>query len=171
MSRQTVEGIIAWHERRLGDVVPEVVDLAATVDPDWLVVLAQAHAQAGRREAALEAIERFGRAPGGGTREPVRTILTADVHLELRDAERAAALLPALRAYGDTAVVLWPGATFLGPAALYRGGVLALLGDPAAGAELDRAEEVCAASGFAPFLARVRALRASVGRTALDGRS
>jgi DNA-binding SARP family transcriptional activator len=159
VSRQTVEGIVAWHEHRLSDVVPQVVDLAATVDPDWLGVLAQAHAQAGRREAALEAVARFGRHPGGGAREPVRTVLTVDVHLELRDAERAAALLPALRAYGDTAVVLWPGTTFLGPAALYRGGVLALLGDPAAGAELDRAEEVCTAFGFEPFLARVRALR------------
>jgi hypothetical protein len=160
MSRQTVEGIVAWHEHRLSDVVPDVVDLAATVDPDWLGVLAQAHAQAGRREAALAAVERFGRHAGEGAREPVRTVLSVDVHLELRDAERAAALLPALRAYGDTAIVLWPGTTFLGPAALYRGGVLALLGDPAAGAELDRAEEVCTAFGFAPFLARVRALRA-----------
>ena len=27
MSRQTVEGIVAWHEHRLPDVVPAVVDL------------------------------------------------------------------------------------------------------------------------------------------------
>lgn len=159
MSRQTIEGIIAWHERRLTDVVPEVVDLATTVDPDWVGVLAQAHAQAGRRDAAYAAVDRFQQLAGGGAREPVRTILAADVFLELADAERAATLLPALRSYGDTVIALWPGATFLGPAALYRGGVLALLKDPAAGVELNRAEEICAAFGFAPFTARIQRLR------------
>ncbi|WP_433307461.1 BTAD domain-containing putative transcriptional regulator [Actinoplanes sp. CA-030573] len=159
MSRQTVEGIIAWHEHRLPEVVSEVVDLAATVDPDWLGVLAQAHAQAGRREVAYAAIDRLRAYPGAGVREPVRTILLADVYLELGDAERAAALLPALRAYGDTVIVLWAGTTMLGPASLYRGGVLALLGDPAAGAELDRAAEICDLFGFAPFAKRVEKLR------------
>ena len=158
MSRQTIEGIAAWHEHRLPDVVPEVVDLAATVDPDWLGVLAQAHAQAGRREAALAAADRMLAAPGGGTREPVKTILLTDVYLELGDAERAASVLPALRSYGDTVVVLWAGHTVLGPSALYRGGALALTGDPSARAELERALEVCALFGFAPFAARAQRL-------------
>ncbi|GAA2719080.1 AfsR/SARP family transcriptional regulator [Cellulomonas aerilata] len=158
MSRQTVEGIIAWHERRLPEVVPDVVDLAATVDPGWLGVLAQAHAQAGRREAALAAADRLLEQPGAGVREPVRTVLLTDVYLELGDAERAAGMLPALRSYGDTVVVLWAGTTILGPVSLYRGGVLALLGDPAAEAELARAVEVCDLFGFRPFARRARRL-------------
>ncbi len=158
MSRQTIEGIAAWHEHRLPDVVPEVVDLAATVDPDWLGVLAQAHAQAGRRDAALAAADRMLTGPGEGTREPVQTILLTDVYLELGDAERAAALLPALRGYGDTVVVVWAGHTVLGPSALYRGGALALTGDRSARAELERALEICGLFGFAPFAARAQRL-------------
>ncbi|MGY1635323.1 BTAD domain-containing putative transcriptional regulator [Geodermatophilus sp. SYSU D00742] len=158
MSRQTIEGIAAWHEHRLPAVVPEVTDLAATVDPDWLGVLAQAHAQAGRRDAALAAADRMLASPGHGVREPVRTILISDVYLELADAERAATVLPALRSYGDTVVALWPGTTVLGPVALYRGGVMALLGLPGAAAELHRALTICDGFGFAPFAARARAL-------------
>ena len=164
MSRQTVEGIVAWHEHRLPDVVPAVVDLAETVDPDWLGVLAQAHAQAGRREAALDAVEAMLRHPGEGVREPVRTVLLADVYLELEDADRARALLPALEAYGDTVVVLWAGTTVLGPAALYRGGVLRLLGDPRAAAELGRAVELGERAGLVPFVERARRLLADVSR-------
>ncbi len=158
MSRQTVEGIIAWHERRLPQVVPDVVDLATTVDHGWLGVLAQAHAQAGRRTAALAAADRLLEHPAAGVREPVRTVLLADVYLELGDADRAAGLLPTLEAYGDTVVVLWAGTTVLGPVSLYRGGVLALLGDPRAAGELRRAEEVCELFGFRPFAERARRL-------------
>ncbi len=158
MSRQTIEGIAAWLEHRLPAVVPEVVDLAATVDPDWLGVLAQAHAQAGRRDAALAAADRMLTTPGGGTREPVKTILLTDVYLELADAGRAASVLPALRGYGDTVVVLWPGTTVLGPSALYHGGALALTGDRGARAELERAGEICELFGFAPFAARAQRL-------------
>lgn len=157
-SRQTIEGIAAWHEHRLPDVVPEVVDLAATVDPDWLGVLAQAHAQAGRRPAALAAADRMLASPGSGIREPVKTVLLTDVYLELGDAERAASVLPALRGYGDTVVVLWAGHTVLGPSALYRGGALALTGDPSARRELERALEICEVFGFVPFAARARRL-------------
>jgi DNA-binding SARP family transcriptional activator/tetratricopeptide (TPR) repeat protein len=160
MSRQTIEGIAAWHERRMPDLVPEVVDLAATVDPGWLAVLAQAHAQAGRREASLAAVERWLTSPAHGAREPVRTVLLADVALELRDPALAATVLPALRSYGDTVVVLWAGTTVLGPTALYRGGVLGLTGQPGAEAELRRALEVCDLFGFAPFAARAEALLA-----------
>jgi hypothetical protein len=56
--------------------------------------------------------------------------------------------------------VLWAGTTVLGPAALYRGGVLGLTGQPGAEAELRRALEICELFGFAPFAARARALLA-----------
>lgn len=160
VSRQTVEGIIAWHERSLGAVVPEVVDLAATVDPDWLTVMALAHAQAGRRDECLAVADRVLQQPGAASREPVHTILLADAYLELGDADRAATLLPRLESYGDTAVVLWPGMTFLGPVALYRGGIKALLGRPDAEAELQAALEVCDRFGYAPFRRRAERLLA-----------
>lgn len=158
VSRQTVEGIIAWHERTLADVVPEVVDLAATVDSDWLTVVALAHAQAGRRQECLAVAGRVLQQPGGGAREPVHTILLADAYLEIGDADRAATLLPALESYGDTAVVLWPGMTFLGPVALYRGGIKALLGRADAEAELHAALEACDRFGYAPFRRRAERL-------------
>ncbi|MFC4694866.1 BTAD domain-containing putative transcriptional regulator [Geodermatophilus arenarius] len=163
MSRQTIEGIAAWHERRMGALVPEVVDLAATVDAGFLSVLALAHAQAGRREQAHAVVERWLAFPAHGAREPVRAVLLADAALELRDRDLAAAQLPALESYGDTVVVLWAGTTVLGPTALYRGGVLGLLGRPGAAAELRRALEICDAFGLAPFAARARALLAEHG--------
>ncbi|MGY1739034.1 BTAD domain-containing putative transcriptional regulator [Geodermatophilus sp. SYSU D00684] len=163
MSRQTIEGIAAWHERAMGALVPEVVDLAATVDAGFLSVLALAHAQAGRREQAHAVVERWLAFPAHGAREPVRAVLLADAALELRDRDLAASQLPALESYGDTVVVLWAGTTVLGPTALYRGGVLGLLGRPGAAAELRRALEICDAFGFAPFAARARALLAEHG--------
>jgi DNA-binding SARP family transcriptional activator len=162
MSRQTIEGIAAWHDHRMPALVPEVVDLAATVDHDWLAVLAQAHAQAGRRTEALAAVDRMLTGPGEGTREPVHTVLLSDVYLELGAAERAESLLPALESYGDTVVVLWPGTTVLGPSALYRGGIKALLGRRDAADDLHRAVQICDAFGFAPF--RRRAERLLAGR-------
>jgi hypothetical protein len=162
MSRQTIEGIAAWHERRMIAMVPEVTDLAATVDPDWLGVLAQAYAQAGRRTEALTAVDRMLAHPGEGAREPVRTVLLSDVYLELGAADRAASVLPALESYGDTVVVLWAGTTVLGPSALYRGGIKALLGRPDAADELHRAIEICDLFGFAPFAARAERLLAGL---------
>jgi hypothetical protein len=162
MSRQTIEGIAAWHERRMIAMVPEVTDLAATVDPDWLAVLAQAYAQAGRRTEALTAVDRMLAHPGEGAREPVRTVLLSDVYLELGAADRAASVLPALESYGDTVVVLWAGTTVLGPSALYRGGIKALLGRPDAADELHRAVEICDLFGFAPFQARAERLLAGL---------
>jgi len=158
MSRQTIEGVAAWHEHRLPDVVPEVVDLAATVDSDWLAVLAQAHAQAGRREAALAAVDRMLASPGEGVRETVRAVLLGDVFLELEEAGRAASVLPVLRSYGDTVVALWAGWPVLGPVALYRGGLMALRGEPSAAGELERALEICELFGFRPYAARARSL-------------
>ncbi|PWW21970.1 putative ATPase [Geodermatophilus normandii] len=162
-SRQTIEGIAAWHERRMGSLVPEIVDLAATVDANWLAILALAHAQAGRRERAQAVVERWLTLPAHGVREPVQTVLLADTALELGDRDLAAPLLPALEGYGDTVVVLWAGTTVLGPAALYRGGVLGLLGRPGAGAELRRALEICETFGFAPFADRARTLLGRYG--------
>ncbi|WP_369255967.1 BTAD domain-containing putative transcriptional regulator [Geodermatophilus amargosae] len=157
-SRQTIEGIAAWHDRRMGSLVPEIVDLAATVDANWLAILALAHAQAGRREQARAVVERWLALPAHGVREPVQTVLLADTALELGDRDLAAPLLPALEGYGDTVVVLWAGTTVLGPTALYRGGVLGLLGRPGAEAELRRALEICETFGFTPFADRARTL-------------
>lgn len=161
VSRQTVEGIIAWHERTLAGVVPEVVDLAATIDSDWLTVIALAHAQAGRHEECLAVADRVLQQPGKATRGPVHTILLADAYIELGDAERAATVLPVLEAYGDTAVVFWPGATFLGPVALYRGGIKQVLGRPDAEDELRAAAAICEQFGYEPFRRRAERLLGS----------
>jgi hypothetical protein len=91
-------------------------------------------------------------------RETIRAVLLGDVYLELEEAERAAALLPLLRSYGDTVVVLWAGWPVLGPAALYRGGLMALRGEPGAAAELERALEISELFGFRPYAARARSL-------------
>lgn len=158
ISRQTVEGIIAWHERRLTDEVPEVVDLATTLDDDWLGVLAQAYAQAGRRDEALAVAERLLERPRAASREPVRTVILADVAIELGDRELAEQLLPVLETYGDTIVVFWVGVTFLGPVSLYRGGVKAVLGRPDAAEDLTKAVETSERHGFRPFAERARRL-------------
>ncbi len=162
MSRQTIEGIIAWHEHRLPEVVPEALDLATSVDPSWLGVLAQAHAQAGRRERADAAAQRLLELPGAGVREPVHAILLADVAIELKDVDRARSLLPILERYGDTVVVLWAGTTILGPTALYRGGLKAVLGDQGASADLVRATDISDTFGFKPFADRSRRLLAGL---------
>lgn len=158
VSRQTVEGIVAWHERRLADEVPEVVDLATTLDDDWLGVLAQAYAQAGRRDEALAVAERLLKRPRAASREPVRTVILADVAIELGDQQLAEQLLPTLESYGDTVVVFWVGLTVLGPAALYRGGVKAVLGRPDATVDLAKAVEMSDRHGFRPFAERARHL-------------
>ena len=88
----------------------------------------------------------------------MQTILLADVCLELGDAERAATLLPRLESYGDTVVVLWPGTTILGPTALYRGGIRALVGRRGADQDLCRALEIGERFGFTPFVDRARRL-------------
>jgi hypothetical protein len=85
-------------------------------------------------------------------------MLTAAL-VALRDPARLAALLPILRSYGDRIVVLWPGVVTLGPAQLYLGAALAVMG------ETDEAREVlCAALdqaeaiGGRPYAERARAL-------------
>lgn len=158
VSRQTVEGIVAWHERRLADEVPEVVDLATTLDDDWLGVLAQAYAQAGRHDEALAVAERLLERPRAASREPVRTVILADVAIELGDRRLARQLLPVLETYGDAVVVFWVGLTVLGPVALYRGGVKAVLGRPDAAEDLTRALELSERHGFRPFAERARRL-------------
>jgi hypothetical protein len=127
------------------------------------MVLAQAHAQAGQREPAHEAIARLHEHPAAGTRSVVRTVLLADVYLELGDVERTAQLLPELERYGDSMVLFWPGMTPLGPAALYRGGALALLGLPGAREQLTRAVQLSEAFGFTPFAERGRRMLQELG--------
>ncbi len=162
VSRATVEGIAAWHERRMVDEVPEVVDLATTLDDDWLGVLAQAYAQAGRREEALAVADRLLERPRAASREPVRAVILADVAIELGDRRLAEQLLPTLETYGDTVVVFWVGLTVLGPTALYRGGVKAVLGRPDAAEDLARAVEMSERHGFRPFAERARRLLEAV---------
>jgi DNA-binding SARP family transcriptional activator/tetratricopeptide (TPR) repeat protein len=149
-SRQTVEGVIAWHERRMASLVPDVVDLASTLDADWLLVLAQAYAQAGRHEESLRAVERVEGAPRRGVREAAHTVLLADVIVEVGDTARAVEILTRLEKYGDTIVTPWPGTTVLGPTAYYRGRVKQLLGLDAE-AELERAVELSRRFDLAPF--------------------
>ena len=71
-------------------------------------------------------------------------------------------MLPLLESYGDTVVVLWAGTTVLGPVSLYRGGIRALLGDPGAEQELQRALEVCELFAFRPFAERAHRLTATI---------
>ncbi len=163
-SRETVEGITAWHEGRLADLVPTAVDLAATVEPEWLVIQALGHATAGDHHQARAALARLRDVPSEGARQPVRTVLLAEVYVELGDRDGCAGLLPLLEEYGDTVVVLWPGVVALGPTALYRGSVLAVLGQAErAGADLAAALALAERMGAAPY-ARLAALRrASAG--------
>jgi hypothetical protein len=81
----------------------------------------------------------------------------------LGDATRVATLLPVLRSYGQQMVVLWPGVVILGPAQLYLGGALAVLG------ETEEARQVLTAAlaqaeslGARPFADRARALLATL---------
>ncbi|HYO39755.1 MAG TPA: BTAD domain-containing putative transcriptional regulator [Nocardioidaceae bacterium] len=155
----TVEGIAAWHEGRLGDLVPTAVDLAASVEPEWLVIQALGHATAGDHDQARAAVERLRGVPSAGARQPVRTVLLAEVYVELGDVEGCADLLPVLEEYGNTVVVLWPGVVALGPAALYRGSVLAVLGQSErAAADLGRARDLAERMHAAPY-ARLAASR------------
>ena len=155
LSRGTIDGIIVWHERTLADIVPDIVDLA--LDPDWLTVVAIAHAQAGRRDACLATADRVLEHPSGGARGQVHAILLSDAYAEIGETERAAALLPELQSYGDTAIVFWPGMIFLGPAALYRGALKAVVGDADAERELTNAIGICDQFGYAPYRAKAEA--------------
>ncbi|HSK27926.1 MAG TPA: hypothetical protein VK894_13530, partial [Jiangellales bacterium] len=67
-------------------------------------------------------------------------------------------------AWGDTLVVFWPGTTVVGPSALWRGQVLALLGrTDEARRDLLRALEVSEAFGLRPFTERARAALGALG--------
>jgi hypothetical protein len=156
-SRATVEGIAAWHEGRLVELIPTAVDLAAAVEPEWLVIQALGHAEAGHRDEAMLALNRLRGVPSAGAREPVRTVLLAEVYVTLGDVAGCAELLPVLERYGDTVVVLWPGVVALGPTALYRGSVLAVLGQTErARTELTAAVDLADRLGAAPSADRAR---------------
>ncbi|MFI7587001.1 BTAD domain-containing putative transcriptional regulator [Spongisporangium articulatum] len=155
LSRETVEGIAAWHERRLPDLIPNITDVA-TLDQDFLIVVAQAHAQAGRRDEALAVAERFRTHPSKGVREMVHTLLLADVYVELRDAERAATMLERLESYGDAIVVMWAGLTVVGPVAFHRGALKKVLGRPDADDDLRRGLVQAEHFGMRPFVRRTR---------------
>jgi tetratricopeptide (TPR) repeat protein len=139
LSREALLGIEAWYEGRLGELVPRAVDLTE-VEPGWLLIQAMGHAQAGRAAQAQAALDALDRWPVHGSRTTSYTVLRTEACVALGDADRLAELLPVLRSYGDTVIVFWPGPTCLGPAALYRGSALAVLGQrDEARADLERA--------------------------------
>lgn len=157
ISRATVDGVSAWQEGRLLDLVPDAARLAADADPDFLLVVALGHAEAGHRDVALPAIDRLLSAPPAGTVRLAWTIMLASALIALREGDRLEVLMEDLRSYGDRLVVLWPGDTSLGPAQLYLGGALAVRGEvdearAVLGAALAQAETV----GARPYAERAR---------------
>ncbi len=163
ISRSTVEGIAAWQDGRLLDIVPDAADLAAGTDPGFLLVVALGYAEAGQRDVALPVIDRLLAAPPEGNHRLPWTIMLTAALVALGDAERLPALLPTLRAYGDRVILLWPGDTSLGPAQLYLGGALAVTGETEeARRVLSAALEQAEAIGARPYAARARALLESL---------
>ncbi|MFI5956751.1 BTAD domain-containing putative transcriptional regulator [Cryptosporangium sp. NPDC051539] len=163
ISRATVEGIAAWHDGRLIDAVGDAVDLAATADPAFMLVVALGHAEAGHRDAALPVLDRLLSDPPEGQRRTAWAVMLSAALIALHDADRLAVLLPVLRSYGRQNIVLWPGVVVLGPAQLYLGGTLAVLGEIAEAREvLSAALEQAEVLGSRPFADRARALLASL---------
>nr|WP_246304241.1 BTAD domain-containing putative transcriptional regulator [Nocardioides thalensis] len=156
-SRATIDGIAAWHDGRLIDAVPEAMDLAADVDPDFLLVVALAHAEAGNREVAIPAIDRLLAAPAEGHRLVPRTLMLSEALVALGDGERLAGLVPVLRSWGDRIVVQLPGDICMGPAALYLGSALAVVGERAEARRLlEQAVTQAEAVGVTPYAERAR---------------
>jgi DNA-binding SARP family transcriptional activator len=156
LSREALLGIQAWYEGRLGDVVPRAVDLTE-VEPGWLLIQAMGHAQAGRTAEARAALSALDRWPVHGSRTTTSVVLRTEACVAIGDADRLAGLLPALRSYGDAVIVFWPGPTCLGPAALFRGSALAVLGHEAeARVELEGAIALGTALGALPSVALAR---------------
>jgi hypothetical protein len=115
------------------------------------------HAQAGRAAQARAALDALDRWPVHGSRTTTSVVLRTEACVALGDADRLARLLPALRSYGDAVIVFWPGPTCLGPAALYRGSALAVLGHGAeARTELERAVVLGTRLGASPSVALAR---------------
>lgn len=163
VSRATIDGIAAWHDGHLLEAVPEAVDLAAEVDPDFLLVVALAHAEAGHADVALPAIDRLLAVPSDGQRLVPRTVMLTEALVALGDAGRLAGLLPVLESWGERVVVQWPGDVCMGPAALYRGSALAVLGErERARVELERAVAQAELMGAAPYAERARRRLASL---------
>ena len=108
-------------------------------------------------------VDRLLAAASAGVREPVRAVLLADVVAEVADRDRAARLLPVLEGYGDGLVVLWVGTTVLGPVALYRGRLKAVLGRADAEDDLRAALDLAERAGFVPFADRARAALVALG--------
>jgi len=129
LSRATVDGITAWLDGDLMEVLPEAEGLAVDVDPDFLLVVALAHAEAGHRDLALGAVDRLLAAPVAGVRTVPRTIMIAEALVALGDDVRLAQLVPTLRAWSGRIVVQYPGDVCMGPADLYLGAALAVTGE------------------------------------------
>ena len=164
-SLTTAQGIAAWHAGRLIDVVPAAAELAADLDADWVLIQALGHAEAGDATAAVPAVDRVLAAGLHGPRGVSRTVLLAEALVALGDAERLEALVPLLRRHGDGVVVLWPGLTVLGPAQLYLGSALAVVGQhrEAAG-YLESARRLAERLGAAPYARRAQMRLAALPR-------
>lgn len=159
ISRSTVEGIAAWHEGRLVNLVGDATNLATGTDPAFLLVVALGHAEAGDRDVALPLIDQLLAAPPDGQRRAPWAVMLASALIALGDAGRLTTLLPALRSFGRQIVVLWPGMVTLGPAQLYLGGALAVTGETAeARRVLSSAVEQANSIGARPYVARARRL-------------
>lgn len=164
-SRATIDGIAAWHDGRLLEAVPDAIDLATEVDPDFLLVVALANAEAGNRDVAIPAIDRILAARAEGHRLVPRTLMIAEALVALGDAGRLARLVPVLRSWGDRIVVQLPGDICMGPAVLYLGSALAVTGERAEARQLlERAISQAEAVGMTPYAERARRRLA-----ALDG--
>jgi hypothetical protein len=127
------------------------------------LVVALGHAEAGHRDVALPLIDRLlASPPQGNMRLPWTIMLTAAL-VALGDAQRLAALLPALRAFADRVILLWPGDTSLGPAQLYLGGALAVIGQTdEARRVLTAALQQAEALGARPYVSRALSLLAAL---------
>jgi hypothetical protein len=163
VSRSTVEGIAAWHAGRLVDVIGDAADIATEIDPAFLLVVALGHAEAGNRAVALPMIDRLLAAPPEGQRRAPWAVMLTAALVALGDAGRLTALLATLRSYGQQIVVLWPGVICLGPAQLYLGGALAVMGETVQARKvLSAALEQADAIGARPYADRARALLESL---------
>jgi DNA-binding SARP family transcriptional activator len=158
VSRDTLTAISAWQRGDLLAVLPTGSTFEVGPDPDVMLVLALAHAEAGQTERARRMLRHVGDFRVGGSRGTVRTVLLTETAVALGDTALLARLLPILDSYGNSVVVLWPGTVMHGPAAVYRGAAAQALGlADRATADLHAAAELADRIGAQPYAERARA--------------
>lgn len=83
--------------------------------------------------------------------------MLSEALVALGDGERLAGLVPVLRSWGDRIVVQLPGDICMGPAALYLGSALAVVGERAEARRLlEQAVTQAEAVGVTPYAERAR---------------